>query len=303
VAPCLARYASLVSTARIPGARQVWTRRLLRCGGRPCFVAVFLSEGAVREGYRPLRHPVSSSALGSRGWVQAGNFAVAGTLFLAAAAGLTHAGDPAASSRAAPALIGAAGAGLMGSAVFTTDPVSGYPPGTPDALTQPTRSGIAHNLAAVPVFLGLPAAALISSWQAWRAGQRGFRALQCGHRHHHASGHDYGRRWLRPVTQAGPLRRAVPARQHHHRHGLAHSPVRMSTSATPRHRRRQASSQHRPAISRHQHPYVTRHRPDISGCLMLGSSTGALGQPACGSPAVTLGLVVLRSAPPTPGGG
>jgi hypothetical protein len=143
-------------------------------------VAVFLSEGAVREGYRPLRHPVSSSALGSRGWVQAGNFAVAGTLFLAAAAGLTHAGDPAASSRAAPALIGAAGAGLMGSAVFTTDPVSGYPPGTPDALTQPTRSGIAHNLAAVPVFLGLPAAALISSWQAWRAGQRGFRAHNAG---------------------------------------------------------------------------------------------------------------------------
>jgi uncharacterized protein DUF998 len=182
VAPCLARYASLVSTASIPGARQAWTRRLLRCGvvAGPVFVAVFLSEGAVREGYRPLRHPVSSLALGSRGWVQAGNFAVAGTLFLATAAGLARTGDRAASSRAAPALIGAAGAGLMGSAVFTTDPVSGYPPGTPDALTQPTRSGIAHNLAAVPVFLGLPAAALISSWQAWRAGQRGFALYSAG---------------------------------------------------------------------------------------------------------------------------
>jgi Protein of unknown function (DUF998) len=107
------------------------------------------------------------------------NFSVAGTLFLAAAAGLARAGDRAASSRAAPALIGAAGAGLVGSAVFTTDPVSGYPPGTPDALTQPSRSGIAHNLAAVPVFLALPAAALISSWRAARAGQRGF-ALYSG---------------------------------------------------------------------------------------------------------------------------
>jgi hypothetical protein len=56
------------------------------------------------------------------------------------------------------ALIGAAGADLIGAAVFATDPVSGYPPGTPGALTQPSRTGMMHNLAAVPVFLGLPAA-------------------------------------------------------------------------------------------------------------------------------------------------
>ena len=152
----LARYASVVNLAGIPGPPQAWTRRLLRCGvaAGPVFAAVFLAEGAARDGYRPLRHPVSSLALGPRGWIQAGNFALAGTLFLAAAAGLARAGDPAA-SRAAPALIGAAGAGLIGAAVFTTDPVSGYPPGTPDALTRPTRTGIAHNLAAVPVFAGV----------------------------------------------------------------------------------------------------------------------------------------------------
>ncbi len=99
---------------------------------------------------------------------------MAGALFLAGAAGLARAGNPATASRAAPALIGAAGAGLIGSAAFTTDPVSGYPPGTPDALTRPSRSGTAHNLAAVPVFLGLPAAALACGWRAGRAGQRGF---------------------------------------------------------------------------------------------------------------------------------
>ncbi len=100
---------------------QGWTRGLLRCGlaAGPVFVAVFLFEGAVRDGYRPLRHPVSSLALGPRGWIQAGNFAVAGTLFLAGAAGLARAGDPASSSRAAPALVGAAGAGLICSAVKT----------------------------------------------------------------------------------------------------------------------------------------------------------------------------------------
>ena len=177
----MARYASLVRMVSIPGTPRAWTRRLLRCGvaAGPVFVAVFLLEGAVRDGYRPLRHPVSSLALGSRGWIQTGNFAVAGTLFLAGAAGLARAGDPAVSSRVAPALIGAAGAGLIGSALFTTDPVSGYPPGTPDALTRPSRASAAHNLAAVPVFFGLPAAALACSWRSWRAGQRGF-ALYSG---------------------------------------------------------------------------------------------------------------------------
>ena len=35
-----------------------------------------------------------------------------------------------------------------------------------------------HNLAAVPVFLGLPAAAFTCSWQSVRAGHRGF-GLYC----------------------------------------------------------------------------------------------------------------------------
>jgi hypothetical protein len=171
-----------VNSARISGPPQAWTRRLLRCGvaAGPVFVAVFLPEGAVRDGYRPLRHPVSSLALGPRGWVQDANFAVAGTLFLAGAAGLARAGEAVASRRAAPALIGAAGAGLIAAAVFTTDPVSGYPPGTPDALTRPSRTGIAHNLAAVPVFVGLPAAALACGWRSWRAGQYRFGLYSAG---------------------------------------------------------------------------------------------------------------------------
>jgi hypothetical protein len=171
-----------VKTASVPGEPQAWIRGLVRCGvvAGPVFVATFLLEGAARDGYQPLRHPVSSLALGSRGWIQAGNFAVTGTLLLAGAAGLAGAGDRSTSSRAAPALIGAAGAGLIGAAVFTTDPVSGYPPGTPDALIRPSPAGTVHNLAAVPVFLGLPAAALACSWRSWRAGQRGFGVYSAG---------------------------------------------------------------------------------------------------------------------------
>lgn len=171
-----------MKTDSAPGSRAAWARGLLRCGqaAGPVFVASFLLEGALREGYRPLRHPVSSLALGPRGWVQAANFAVTGTLFLADAAGLSRASDPAASSRAARALIGTAGAGLIGAAVFPTDPVSGYPPGSPDAPPFPSHTGIAHNLAAIPVFLGLPAAALDCGWRSWRAGHRTFALYSAG---------------------------------------------------------------------------------------------------------------------------
>ena len=176
----VARYHWSMEAASAPGTSARWIRGLLYCGlaAGPVFVTVFLVEGAVREGYRPSHHPVSSLALGPRGWVQAANFAVTGTLFLAGAAGLWRAGDRALSARVGQALIGAAGAGLIGAAVFTTDPVSGYPPGTPDALARPTRTGMAHTLAAVPVFVGLPAAALTCSWRSFRTGQRGF-GLYC----------------------------------------------------------------------------------------------------------------------------
>jgi len=170
----LARYASIVNPATTPGRPTIWTRRLLRCGlaAGPVFVTAFLAEGATRDGYQPLRHPVSSLALGPGGWVQAANFAVTGILFLAAAAGLSRVGDPAAGGRAGPALIGAAGAGLIGSAIFPTDPVSGYPPGTPALPRVPSRAGTVHNLAAIPVFAGLPAAAAGASWHSFRIGQR-----------------------------------------------------------------------------------------------------------------------------------
>jgi hypothetical protein len=157
-----------------PGRLAEQTRGLLRCGiwAGPVFTATFLAEGAVRDGYRPLRHPVSSLALGPRGWIQTANFAVTGTLCLAGAVGLRRTGDHPAGSRAGAALVAAAGAGLIGAAAFRTDPVSGYPPGTPDTPATFSRVGIAHNLAAIPVFLGLPAAAASYGWRSWRAGQR-----------------------------------------------------------------------------------------------------------------------------------
>jgi hypothetical protein len=57
-------------------------------------------------------------------------------------------------------MVDAAGARLIGAAAFRTDPVGGYPPGTPDMPARSSRAGTVHNLAAFPAFFGLPAAAV-----------------------------------------------------------------------------------------------------------------------------------------------
>jgi Protein of unknown function (DUF998) len=164
-----------------PGRLAGQTCRLLRCGiwAGPVFTAVFLAEGIVRDGYRPLRHPVSSLALGPRGWIQTANFAVTGMLCLAGAEGLRLTGDRLGGSRAGPIMVAAAGAGLICSAAFRTDPVGGYPPGTPDIPTTFSHAGTVHNLAAIPVFFGLPAAAVGYGWRSWRAGQPPGFAIYC----------------------------------------------------------------------------------------------------------------------------
>lgn len=152
------------------------TARLLRCGvaAGPLFLTTALVAGATRADYRPLRHPVSSLALGPGGWVQVTNFLVASVLCGAAAVGLARA-RPAGSIRVEPVLVGAAAVGLLGSGVFLTDPVSGYPLGTPDLLTEHSSTGaLLHDLFALPTFLGLPAAALVNAWASRRAGEPGW---------------------------------------------------------------------------------------------------------------------------------
>lgn len=151
------------------------TRRLLQCGvvAGPLFVTAFLVEGARRPHYDPIRHPVSSLSLGREGWVQDLSFATAGVLYAATAVGLSRAKTPVPTTKAGPALIGAAAVGLLGAGAFKTDPIGGYPPGTPDVYTRHTAHGALHDLLSAPTFLGLPAAALVYA----RAFQRDH---QCG---------------------------------------------------------------------------------------------------------------------------
>jgi hypothetical protein len=121
---------------------------------------------------------VSSLSLGGRGWVQAANFAAAGMLYFAGAAGLARSADPP-GNRFGAAVLGATGVGLLGSAAFRTDPVSGYPPGTPDVPASPSVTGAMHTVAGLPIFLGIPVAALACAWRSRRPGRR-YWSVYCG---------------------------------------------------------------------------------------------------------------------------
>jgi hypothetical protein len=151
------------------------TKVLLACGviAGPLFVIAFLVEGATRADYDPLRHPVSSLALGEYGWVQSTNFVVTGLLTLAFAWGLRLALWSGKGSTWGPLLVGVWAIGLLGAGVFVTDPVSGYPPGTPDVVPY-TWHGALHDLFSGPAFVALSAACFVFGRRFAARGERGW---------------------------------------------------------------------------------------------------------------------------------
>jgi hypothetical protein len=143
-------------------------KALIRCGviAGPLFVATFLVEGALKPNYDPVRHPVSSLALGPYGWTQAANFILAGLLTLAFAVGLL--GLPGVRQTIGAVLVGVWAIGLIGAGIFVTDPVSGYPPGTPPTPVEATTAGMLHDAFSVPAFFGLGLACFFLAADGWR---------------------------------------------------------------------------------------------------------------------------------------
>ncbi|WP_212829870.1 DUF998 domain-containing protein [Catellatospora sp. TT07R-123] len=133
-------------------------------------MAAVLIEGATRPGYDSIRHPISSLALGDQGWTQTAVFLITGTLSLLLAAGLAR--GPGRRPRWAAVLISLWAVGLLGTGVFVTDPVSGYPIGTPD-IPPGTASGQLHNLFALLGALAFVVACVVlrnRGGRGWRIG-------------------------------------------------------------------------------------------------------------------------------------
>ena len=102
-------------------------------------------------------------------------FIITGLLTLAFAIGLRRALRPSGSVWG-PALVGLAGIGLIGAGIFVTDPLNGYPLGTPLIPTRRTAHGILHDLFGIPFFLGLPITGFVFAQRFTRSGQRGWAA-------------------------------------------------------------------------------------------------------------------------------
>jgi Protein of unknown function (DUF998) len=147
-----------------PAGGDLVTKALIACGaiGGPLFIAAFLVEGTTRDGYDPVRQPVSSLALGQRGWTQRANFIATGLLMLACSRGLhrqqVRQRD---GSRWSPRLVGAYGVGLIGAGIFVTDPVRGYDPGPP--VPPGSQTNALHGAFSLLVFGALTGSAFLEA--------------------------------------------------------------------------------------------------------------------------------------------
>jgi|SRR5579862_6132240 len=145
------------------------TRSLLRFGvlAGPLYLAVGLSQALLRDGFALARHSLSVLANGPGGWIQTANFVLTGLMVLAAAVGFGRLLGP--KSRALTWFLGGYGVAMIVAAVFPTDPVDGFPPGTP--LGNPTSistSGLVHLIAGALAFTFLAASCFFAARAMWR---------------------------------------------------------------------------------------------------------------------------------------
>lgn len=141
------------------------------------FTAVYLIEGATRPGYDPLRHQVSLLSLGEGGAIQVASFVLTGGLLIVFALALRVRLTPGPGASAVPAAIAVSGLGFIVAGLFSTQPLFGYPPGTPDGMAPDvTASSMLHVAGAGLLFSGLVVAALATAFREWRTGSRAWAA-------------------------------------------------------------------------------------------------------------------------------
>lgn len=152
-----------MQSSHILRAGKTNTKWLLICGviAGPLFTVIWFLQGLTRADYDPMRHPISSLSIGEFGWMQALNFLVIGTLTFVFSLGLRSALQSRGGSKWGPILIGLIGIGFIGAGLFVTDPMNGYPAGTPALPIQFTVVGRLHRLFSACFFLGLPGACFV----------------------------------------------------------------------------------------------------------------------------------------------
>lgn len=158
-----------------PAIRRTRTLLLAGAAAGPLFTILVAGQLLTRDGFDLTHHPLSLLSLGDLGWIQVGNFVVAGALVLALAAGIRRTLADGPGRTWGPVLVAGYGVGLVMGGVFLPDPGLGYPPGTPDGIPDDfTWHGILHAVAPPLAFTALVAASLVLTRRFARNRQRGW---------------------------------------------------------------------------------------------------------------------------------
>jgi len=154
------------------------TRSLLGYGllVGPFYLALGVGQGLVRDGFSFARHPLSVLANGPGGWVQTANFVVSALMVLAAVAGIARV--DAERSRGMRTALVVYALGMLVAAVFRTDPIDGFPPGTPlGTPTTMSTSGLVHLVAGAMTFIAMAIACWAGARTMSKRGERGLSRL------------------------------------------------------------------------------------------------------------------------------
>jgi hypothetical protein len=156
--------APATTSIELPSGSRVSTRALLFAGAvaGPLFAILAAGQVLLRDGFDLRRHPLSLLATGGPGFVQIGNFILAGLGVLCLAIAVRRIVTDGVGRRWLARLIAVFGLGLAASGVFVTDPENGFPIGTPEGpAAAMSWHGIAHIAAATVAFTGLAVACIV----------------------------------------------------------------------------------------------------------------------------------------------
>jgi len=131
------------------------------------FTAVYLIEGATRPGYDGWRLSISALSLGPGGWVQQADFLILGVCVIGVAAVWRRVLAGGTGATWYPIVRGIQGVSLVAIALFSTDPETGYPPGTAAVRPFTTPHGIVHFACLFAIIFAMMAGLFIMARRFW----------------------------------------------------------------------------------------------------------------------------------------
>jgi Protein of unknown function (DUF998) len=132
------------------------------------FDAVYLIEGATRPGYDGWQQAISTLSLGPGGWIQQANFIGLGMLTLGVAVVWQKILKGGVCATWYPIMRGIEGVGLIAVGLFSTDPTSGYPPGTVPPAPFSTLHGVIHFAALFLIIAAMMGGLFVIARRFWR---------------------------------------------------------------------------------------------------------------------------------------